>query len=288
MAGGEYQVADYYEMIKRQMKEINEKLEKIREERGLRRRHRKKNFYLISLAGYTNAGKSSLLNLLSDEKVEVGERLFSTLSTTTRKIDFDMPILLTDTVGFIKDLPHWLIQAFRSTLEEIELADEIVLLVDVSEEIEKIVEKMDTSLKELARIGGRSTVIVALNKIDLIGDKELKSKIAELEKLKLRYFQEMEFVPISVKENRNIDLLLEKMRNALPKPIKIEMILPPNSQSFISWIYDNAFVSNINVPNVPNIQNDIKISIKCDPKMKEKIISKCEEFGGKIEQNEIN
>jgi len=87
MAGGEYQVDDYYEMIKRQTKKIGEELQKIRENRELQRQTRSKSgFYSVSLAGYTNAGKSSLMNLLSGEKVKVEEQLFSTLSTTTRSI----------------------------------------------------------------------------------------------------------------------------------------------------------------------------------------------------------
>ena len=87
MAGGEYQVDDYYEMIKRQTKKIREDLQKIRENRELQRQTRyKSGFYSVSLAGYTNAGKSSLMNLLSGEKVKVEEQLFSTLSTTTRSI----------------------------------------------------------------------------------------------------------------------------------------------------------------------------------------------------------
>ncbi|MCJ2534291.1 MAG: GTPase HflX, partial [Candidatus Thermoplasmatota archaeon] len=128
MAGGEYQVDDYYEMIKKQMKKIRSDLKKIRNDREVHRKTRyKSGFYLVSLVGYTNAGKSSLLNLLSGEDVKVEGRLFSTLSTTTRRIlqktkEKTIPILLTDTVGFIENLPSWIIDAFHSTLEEIEVA----------------------------------------------------------------------------------------------------------------------------------------------------------------------
>jgi len=142
MAGGEYQVDDYYEMIKKQMKKIRYDLKKIRSDREHHRKTRyKSGFYLVSLAGYTNAGKSSLLNLLSGEQVNVEGKLFSTLSTTTRRIPKKakgetIPILLTDTVGFIENLPSWIIDAFHSTLEEIEVADVVVLVVDGSEEKE--------------------------------------------------------------------------------------------------------------------------------------------------------
>jgi len=150
LAGGEYLVADYYEMIKKQMKKIKEELAKIEMERKIRRKDRKeKGFYLVSIAGYTNAGKSSLLKLLTGENVLVEERLFSTLSTTTSKMkQFRKykPVLLTDTVGFIKNLPHWLIDAFHSTLEEIELADIVVLLIDASDDIDEMREETLTSL----------------------------------------------------------------------------------------------------------------------------------------------
>ena len=275
MAGGEYPVADYYEMIKRQMKEIKEELDNIRKQRKIRRKYRRKNFYLVSLAGYTNAGKSSLLNVLSNEKVKVGKELFTTLSTTTRKVDDQMPILLTDTVGFIEDLPHWLIQAFRSTLEEIEMADVVILLVDLSDEIDEIIQKMWTSLKELRRME-TSKIIVALNKIDLIEKNEIEEKIGELKKI-----NQIEYVPISIKEKENIDELLDRVRGALPKPVEMKITVPsnPSVQSFISWIHENAFVSNIDYDRMT------KLSIACDPKIKGKIISRCEKIGGSIEIN---
>ncbi|HEX08247.1 MAG TPA: GTPase HflX, partial [Thermoplasmatales archaeon] len=166
MAGGEYEVADYYEMIKRQMKKIRDELRRIRREREIRRRHRyETGFYLVSLAGYTNAGKSSLLNILAEENVRVEEKLFSTLSTTTRRIigkasKSRLPILITDTVGFIKDLPAWIIEAFHSTLEEIEVADLILLVVDISDDIDEIVQKMKTSLKELKEMEANSKIII--------------------------------------------------------------------------------------------------------------------------------
>jgi GTPase len=154
MAGGEYQVDDYYESIKKQMKKIKKELDSISQQRQLRRRYRyKSGFYTVSLAGYTNAGKSSLLNILSDEKIKVEGKLFSTLSTTTRKIQKkNLPILVTDTVGFIKNLPSYIIDAFHSTLEEIEVADVIVLVVDSSEDKINISNKLKVSLDELAEI----------------------------------------------------------------------------------------------------------------------------------------
>jgi GTPase len=148
MAGGEYQVDDYYEMIKRQVKKIGEELDRIRDTRELQRKTRHQSgFYAISLAGYTNAGKSSLMNALSGGSVKVEERLFSTLSTTTRNITDktegrSLPILLTDTVGFIENLPSWIVDAFHSTLEEIELADVVIVVADGSEDVSVVAKKL--------------------------------------------------------------------------------------------------------------------------------------------------
>ena len=276
MAGGEYQVDDYYEMIKKQTKKIKEQLENIRDERELRRRYRHKSgFYLVSLAGYTNAGKSSLLNLLSDEKVKVEGRLFSTLSTTTRKINRkNVPILLTDTVGFIQNLPAYIIDAFHSTLEEIEVADVVLLVVDVSEDKEIIENKLKISLDELIEIGVTSAIIIILNKTDLIEDEELKEKIVFLQKKGLLKNRKIAF--ISVKKRENIDLLLDFIYESLPQLVRFMIKLPSskNSQSFISWVYEKANILDISYDDY------VTISIESNTDLRDKIISKLKEFDG--------
>ena len=274
LAGGEYLVADYYEMIKKQMKKIKDELAKIRRERNLRRRERKeKGFYLVSIAGYTNAGKSSLLKILTGEDVIIEERLFSTLSTTTSKIkNFKKykPILLTDTVGFIKDLPHWLIDAFHSTLEEIELADVIILLIDGSDDYEEMKIKVLTSIEELNRMKNHPEVIIALNKIDLIGEKELKEKKNFIEKLIGK-----ECIEISVKRKINIDKLINRIYEILPEELIAEITLPIEN-NVISWIYKNAEIEEL------EINKEIKMRIKCSKRIAEIIEGKCKKVGGKV------
>jgi len=278
MAGGEYQVDDYYEMIKKQTKKIKEQLKNIRDERELRRRHRHKGgFYLVSLAGYTNAGKSCLLNLLSSEKVKVEGRLFSTLSTTTRKIkNKNVPILLTDTVGFIQNLPTYIIEAFHSTLEEIKVADVVLLVVDISEEYELIRKKLEVSLDELVEIGVTSPIIITLNKSDLIDDEDLKDKIEYLQKKGL--IKNRKIVFISAKNRINIDLLLDFIYESLPQLIRYMIKLPINSetQSFISWIYDKAHVLDI------SYKDYISVTIESSSNLHDKIISKCKDFNGTV------
>ncbi len=209
MAGGEYQVDDYYETIKKHMKRIKEELESIRNQREVRRRHRHTGgFYLVSLAGYTNAGKSSLLNVLSHENVYVENKLFSTLSTTTRKINTKhVPILLTDTVGFIKDLPAYVLDAFHSTLEEIEVADVVVLIADGSEKKELIVDKLKVSINELIDIGVTSPIIITLNKKDLISNNELNDRLKFINYHGLT--ENKKIIAISVKNQQNIEKLLD-------------------------------------------------------------------------------
>jgi len=286
MAGGEYEVADYYEMIKRQMKKIRDELKKIRREREIRRRHRYEiGFYLVSLAGYTNAGKSSLLNILAEENVRVEEKLFSTLSTTTRRITEKtgkgrLPILITDTVGFIKNLPAWVIEAFHSTLEEIEVADLILLVVDISDDTDEIVQKMETSFKELKEMKANSKVLIVLNKIDLLDEKEIKNKVKKLEKLGLL---KNNYVLVSTKEKRNIDKLIDMIRKNLPNLVKLRIELPLNkdSQGFLSKLFEIALISGV------RYDEKIKIKAEVNYKIKDKIVSSAKKLGGKVKISKV-
>lgn len=151
LGGGEYEVNQYYDMMKKRMVRIRRDLEKMRRERGLRRKHRRRGgYHLVSLAGYTNAGKSSLLRALAPAPTLVENRYFSTLSTKTRRAASDKrDILVTDTVGFIEDLPPWLVEAFHSTLEEIAFSDVTLLVLDASDPIEEMARRLRSSLRIL-------------------------------------------------------------------------------------------------------------------------------------------
>jgi GTPase len=282
MAGGEYQVDDYYEMIKRQSKKIREELQKIRENRELQRQTRSQSgFYSISLAGYTNAGKSSLMNLLSEEKVKVEEQLFSTLSTTTRTIssknkEHHLPILLTDTVGFIENLPACIIDAFHSTLEEIELADVVILVVDGSEAKETVEKKLRVSINELRNIGVGAPIIIALNKIDVIDTTTLNNLQEYLEDIGI--IEDHTIVPISVKEQKNITELLQTIYDSLPHMVKITFQLPleEHSQRFISQLYEKTKVLHI------TYGLKITVEVECNEKIKEKLIAAAHTVNGTV------
>ena len=280
MAGGEYQVDDYYEMIKKQMKKIRYDLKKIRNDREVHRKTRyKSGFYLVSLVGYTNAGKSSLLNLLSGEGVKVEGRLFSTLSTTTRRIlqktkGKTVPILLTDTVGFIENLPSWIIDAFHSTLEEIEVADVVVLIVDGSEEKELVEKKLQVSLDELLELGVTASIVIVVNKIDLIDDGTIDDLIQYLSQKDL--LNNRLCVPISVTKEDNIEMLLENIFTSLPNIVEMTLQLPMNkeSQAFISQLYQKTRIINVTYGEVT------RVDVACNVKIRDKIIAQCQKLDG--------
>jgi GTP-binding protein HflX len=147
-------------------------LEAVRKQRKTQRKEREKQETPhAAIVGYTNAGKSSLLNILSGADVMAKDMLFATLDTTTRRIDLPdgQPLLITDTVGFVRNLPHRLVEAFKATLEEAVLADFLIHVLDAtSPEIERF---HDTTLEVLEELGAENKpTITVLNKIDLVDD----------------------------------------------------------------------------------------------------------------------
>src|SRR3989442_1918856 len=174
MAGGEYRVDVYLETVKRRQRRIEEELELVRKERSRRRASRKdRGFHLVSLAGYANAGKSSMLNALTGERVLVEERMFSTLSTTTRAVPGRRRILLTDTVGFVDQVPFWMVEAFNSTFEEIYDSDLILLLVDASDPEPEILRKVRLAARTLLPRVAADAIFPVLTKVDRVPPERL-------------------------------------------------------------------------------------------------------------------
>jgi len=271
---GKYEVDVYHEAVRRQVSSIQEKLRKVRRTRELHRRRRKKlGFPSISLAGYTNSGKSTLFQSLTGESVLIDSGVFTTLSTTTRMINlFGEPVLLSDTVGFIDRLPITLVEAFRSTLEETIFADLILLVVDASEPLDEIVRKMKCCLDTLREIGASGMpILIALNKIDLLSKDELELKIK-----KLREYSS-NLIPISALHKVNLDALKLRIARYLIRHVKSSATIPINgdSLSFLSWIYDNA-----NVVKVAYANSHLQVSLLAKPVIAEKIRRNVENLGG--------
>ena len=169
---GEQQIEVDRRLARTRIDQCKRELAEVRKQRNTRRKEREKQSTpCAAIAGYTNAGKSTLLNRVSGSEVMAKDMLFATLDTTTRAIELPdgQPLLLTDTVGFVRNLPHRLVEAFKATLEESVLADFIIHVLDASSpEVEKFYKTTMEVLEELG--AGDKPIITVLNKIDVLND----------------------------------------------------------------------------------------------------------------------
>ena len=223
---GKFEVDVYYNDIKHRMETVKSKLKKAGKQRELHRQSRKRlGFQTVSLAGYTSAGKTTLFNKLTGEKREKSDELFTTLATTVRRLTIKQkPFLISDTVGFISKLPAYMIEAFKSTLEELLYADIVVVVVDVSDSLFELKKKLKSCKKTLNEIGvEQDKIVYALNKADLINQDEILEKI---EYLGLE--ESKKWVPVSAKTGQNTKQLKELIKNVIesqrkPKPRKMTL-----------------------------------------------------------------
>jgi len=278
MGLGAYQMELYYETVKRQIHHIQGKLKTVGKKRGLHRARRTElGFSTISLAGYTNAGKSSIFNTLAEEKARVGEGLFTTLSTTTRAVSLsNRKVLLTDTVGFIDRLPLTLIEAFHSTLEETIFSDLILLVVDISESQEYIERKLTVCLDTIQTIGASGIpIITTLNKIDLLQEKELEQKLSNLKGLAPNP------VPVSALRKTNIPTLEQEMTRYMKEYVKASFFIPMKGEqaSFISWLFSRADVQSIKYGG-----DGVRVVFEAVPWFADKVREQVIELGGTFEK----
>ena len=180
MGMGEYAVDIKFRALKKQMVLVQKKLEDARRRRRLFITSRDKlNLPFVSLAGYTSSGKTTLFNRFVSETKEESQSLFTTLTTTTRAFEplQGKKVLLSDTVGFISRLPTYMVEAFKSTLEELSYANLILLMIDTSEPIKSIQIKYESCRETLGQLNiNPAKILVVLNKVDLITSDELKGK----------------------------------------------------------------------------------------------------------------
>lgn len=211
-------------------------LEQVRKQRRTQRKEREKlETPHAAIVGYTNAGKSTLLNALSGADVMAKDMLFATLDTTTRRIDLPdgQPLLLTDTVGFVRNLPHRLVEAFKATLEEAVLADFLIHVLDAtSQEIERF---HRTTLEVLDELGaeGKPTITV-LNKIDLVEDPEQIASLARMFPDALR---------VSAFTRAGLDQLLDACSAALADRVRcLDYRIPQQRADLVGLLHRDAKV----------------------------------------------
>jgi GTP-binding protein HflX len=273
LAGGAYATDVYYEHARTHIRRIEEELAELSRQRETRRSMRRSSGYtLVSLAGYTNAGKSSLMNALCGSAVEVDERLFSTLSTTTRKVTgVRGNVLMSDTVGFIRDLPLDLVKAFNSTLEEVFYSDLILLVFDASEPIDVIASKLETSLNILVPKIDKGTLLLIGNKTDLIPRTQVDNLASGISGLARSY--DVEFV--SAMTGYGLDSLRKRIETAQGRTHFIEASLRIDDQalSLVSRLHDNTAITQV-------VESErLKITIMCNPEDAQKILGWLESIG---------
>lgn len=205
---GETQIEVDRRLIGQRIAKLKKELTKIEKERKTQSQRRKDQFR-VALVGYTNAGKSTLMNAITGADVYIRDRLFATLDTTIRStvIDSEHEILLSDTVGFIRKLPHHLVASFRSTLQEVLEADLILIVLDASSP--QVLEHFETINEVLTELGAiKNTSLIVLNKIDTI---EEDGRIAYLK----RKFPDG--ILVSAKNHLRIDNLLESIKEIIDR-----------------------------------------------------------------------
>ena len=272
---GETQIETDRRFIKTRISLLKERLEKVDEQRKTQSGERIK-FFRISLVGYTNVGKSTLLNTLTNANVYVENKLFATLDTSTKALEllvsedgkkvtkFPKKVLISDTVGFIKNLPHNLIESFKSTLAEVIESDLLLHVVDVSNP--NFEEQMEVVKKTLEEIGAKNSIVISVfNKVDLLKDTEIISHLKT-------EFKDSVF--ISAEKGLNINSLMEKIKIELNKEnTERTLKLKPDEHKKVSMIYKLAEVSKVKY-----LKNSIKVTFKTNDKNYSKLKTLAEEI----------
>ena len=249
--------------IRERINRLEEELDQVRKVRGVQRERRIKNSIpVVAIVGYTNAGKSTLLNQLTGAGIPANNRLFDTLDTTSRllTVSDNLDVILSDTVGFIAKLPHHLVNAFHATLEELEYADLLLHVIDASDpHVEQHVRVVNRLIEKLAK--PETPVLQCYNKADLVYSEDIP------------YGKNI--VAISAKKGMNMDGLLKAIENALAKSRHHVLLrLPYSMGGTVETLHNNAQVKNVEYTaegiEVETILDDILYG-----RLREHIVKEC-------------
>ena len=231
---GETQLETDRRLIRRRIQRLEGELKEVRRVRAVQRERRMKNATpVVAIVGYTNAGKSTLLNRLTGAGIPANDRLFDTLDTTTRRLKLSdtLEVLLSDTVGFIAKLPHHLVEAFQATLEELRYADLLLHVVDVSDpERENHIAVVERLIEQLA--GPGTPVLRCYNKADLARPDELP--------------REQGALPISAATGEGLDALLRRVEQELARRRRpVRLLLPYSQGGWLDTLHSQAYVERV-------------------------------------------
>ena len=233
---GESQLETDRRRIQERMTRLRKDLEQVRRHRyEIRRGRRRHGWAVASLVGYTNAGKSTLLNRLTDAGVKAYDQLFATLDPTTRQIKLpnNQSMLLTDTVGFIRKLPHGLVESFKATLEEVAEADLLIHIIDASHpQVEAQMLAVQAVLDEIG--AGDKPVLPVLNKVDLEGGSAAATRLMRLLG---------GGIPISAKTGEGIPLLLDELCDRIrDRQVRLTLRIPASEGKVIASLHESGNV----------------------------------------------
>lgn len=236
---GESQLEQDKRKIRLQIDRLKRELQEVRSARATQRKDRKRApVPNAAIVGYTNVGKSSLLRRLTGADVLIENKLFATLDTTTRKIALPnkQPLLLTDTVGFVRNLPHQLVEAFKATLEEATLSDFLIHILDASQH--EVMEFYNTTMKVLTDLGADTRqMLVVFNKIDKVAEEHVLPDLR-------RHFSDAVFV--SVQTGEGMDELIERISDFVARgTISVELRVPAARADLLARLHRDGTVRDV-------------------------------------------